>query len=241
MNELKRHFDECQLPVKFLADPPIRSFISLAESYCYIDVATHKRQEYFRVYVDERATLQMVDKAPAMRHILLQMQCRPEASSREAKLHYLLGHDERQLFVVGASGTSIRQSLDGLKPWPVRQAEARGLKVIRQGDWFFVPTHSRFTLPPDAVLYIHEVLGGPSGPKYGVRVGNPHVAEEQAIQIGPVRRYVDRKWQEVGRQITAIYVRGAVRHSEHATIKLRAWHVAYQVGGETQPSIGYYD
>lgn len=54
---------------------------------------------------------------------------------------YLCGRDDGQLFAVRVPGAtaSVADALDWLKPAAIREAEAKGLPVKRQGDIFFRP------------------------------------------------------------------------------------------------------
>ncbi len=61
--------------------------------------------------------------------------------------YYLVGRDESQGFITKLvrSATSIKDAQESLKPIEVIEAQKKKLKVIRQGDLFFVPTKERFT------------------------------------------------------------------------------------------------
>jgi hypothetical protein len=167
----------------------------------------------------------------------------PEAGTAPVKQHLVLGHDERQLFVVGVDPvSSIRDALDSLKPGQVRWNERWGAKVIRQGDWFFTPLRGSVEgYQENGIAYTSQPLGGPSASRYGVRVGNPHVAEEQLVFIGDRMRRIGGEWQKMGREIKWIVVRGKIRHSEHATVELPGWHFAVQNTGIINNTIGFLD
>lgn len=113
---------------------------------------------------------------------------------------------------------------------------------MRQGEWFFIPVDN---VSPDVKLITYRepiVLAG-------TRAGNkPHVAEE-AYQVGGERVYVHprfapagltegqrarlfernekaakaKDWRAMIRE-PFLYVRGAVRHPDHKTIRLNGWH-----------------
>lgn len=114
---------------------------------------------------------------------------------------------------------SLEEALNALKPEVVREAEARGANVRRQGEWFTVPT-KRLTseLLADvargvAVYHERHVLGR----------GGHHELEEAVIyKAGP------RKGE--------VYARGVVRHTgnEHHDLSLGTlrWHlVVHNVQG----------
>ena len=54
---------------------------------------------------------------------------------------YLLGVDQGYPWIsqVPVTVKSLDQALGYLKPVAVKTAEAAGLRVVRQGDWFFIP------------------------------------------------------------------------------------------------------
>jgi hypothetical protein len=108
--------------------------------------------------------------------------------------HLLVGCDERQLFMceLPKPCTSIKQAHEALRPKSLPKNE----KVIRQGEWFFVPV-SDFT--PD-VIHRNTAIN-----RFIPRAGKPHIVDEIGIADG-------------------IYARGGVRHPDHKTIKLRGWH-----------------
>lgn len=231
-NHIERHFDACNLPVQFVDQHPRKSAVhalnnpniplSLSHVF-YVDVDTdRKRGEYFRVYGADNVELLLMDKQPKSRHLLLQMRAKLQIDAPPEKRHYLMGHDERQLFVVGADGIStVKDALSALKPRAVVQAEKRGLKVIRQGDWFFIPMTGNFD--PGNIILQNTTLGGDRPHTLGITVGNPHVAEEQVIRIN--ERNMGRNLM---RRFVTIAVRGKIRHDEHSTVKLVTWHQAIQ-------------
>ena len=107
---------------------------------------------------------------------------------------------------------SLGEALDALKPKIVREAEARGTNVRRQGEWFAVPT-KRLTseLLADvargvAVFRERHVLG---------RDGHHELEEAVVYKAGP------RKGE--------VYARGIVRHTggEHRDLSLGTlrWHL----------------
>jgi hypothetical protein len=243
---LGRHFAECRLPVEFVdVDPRPKARLRqgrLADSYFFVDVVTRrKREQRFRIFADDNATLNLLDKQPARRHVLLQVRTTP--LDREVVDHYLLGHDERELFVVQSNRVnSIHDAIEALKPPEVRRAERQGLKVVRQGDWFFIPLRTTFKITPAMILHRNETIGGPNAARWGIRVGNPHVAEEQLLIFGDAHVRRLNEWVKVKNVLLSVYVRGKIRHADHATLELRDWHRAVQnvVNGPT-PTIGYFD
>lgn len=244
---LERYFDECRLPVEFVDNDPRggRRWSPAhrpLDDYFFVDIVTRRqREQRFRIFADDQATLQLLDKRPATRHLLLQV--RAEPADRKVSNTYLLGHDERQLFVLHSNAvTSVRDAIEALKPAAVRLAERKGMKAIRQGDWFFIPAPSNFRVLPDMIVHRNEMIGGPNAMRWQIRVGHPHIAEEQALVFGATRRRAATGWTVMENQLVEVYVRGKIRHEEHATVELRSWHRAVQNTPSGMPAtIGYFD
>lgn len=181
------------------------------------------------------------------RHLLLLVKT-PEAKDR-----FLCGHDEREWFVAAVPGgaSSVAQAKDALQPPQVRQAASTaGLDqrqrfrrhnraFIRQGEWFFVPA-PEMEGEPEGILRNEPLRRGS---------GKPHLVAElfrsggetvfvstkrpNGISEEEYRRLVEEKpaakhwgWRTMRRN-AAVYVRGTVRHLDHATITLRGWHTVW--------------
>lgn len=170
------------------------------------------------------------------------------------KLRYLCGHDERHYFVshVPEAVTTVAEARAALRPSelrdvPLRRKERGRRKTtawIRQGEWFFIPTPG---FEPSGAIQRNEPLQRNATSK-------PHIAEEccrsggETVYIGRRMRISrspdtpgtvqlsseeyaalgekDRK-ERVWRTMTSgadVYVRGKIRHADHATIVLDCWH-----------------
>lgn len=142
----------------------------------------------------------------------------------ERKRHFLMGRDERQLFMCQLSRpcTTVQQAHDSLKAPTVRMFEgkARG-RTVRQGEWFFL------NLEYSELEQINEAIKRGSlilrrkvniGGEFGHR-GKPHVADElivtDSVHGGP---------GSDARVGGSVFVRGAVRHADHKTVKFSQWH-----------------
>jgi hypothetical protein len=117
--------------------------------------------------------------------------------------HFLVGRDERQLFMCRLPNacTSVREAHETLRPPEVKD------DAIRQGEWFFLtlPQHELDGLKHDlAKQQIWPRLKVSIG-SIIIRRGKPHVADELVVRKGKV------------------YVRGAVRHDDHQTIRFYEW------------------
>jgi hypothetical protein len=169
------------------------------------------------------------------------------------KSKFLCGHDERHWFVAGVPEAApvgpVGQAKEALKPAEVQTAQARrGLRAkargrrrnaayVRQGEWFFLPV---VDLAVDERLVLRgEPLtrgngGKPHRAEFCYRAGGEAVyvcprypagvteAEYKVILAGnpDAKRW---GWRAMRRD-PAVYVKGRVRHADHATITLNGWH-----------------
>ncbi len=215
-----------------------------------IDIKSDRRGEYFQLLPTRQGNceLHVLDANATDRHLLL------FARQDGAKSKFLCGHDERHWFVAAipesAPVGNVKQAKTALQPAEVQLEVARiGLSdrhrnrrkngaFIRQGEWFFLPE-------PNAVVDHSRILR--NEPLQRSRTGKPHWAdecyrsggtlvyvshlfpngllEEQHAKILRDIRYTGRytKW-EVRMRNPRVYVRGRVRHADHATIYLEGWH-----------------
>ena len=214
-----------------------------------LDVQADRKGEFFEIVRQPgaEAEVAVLDVQPAERHLLLLVR------EGKDKNKFLCGHDERQWFVAGipeaAPVGTVRQAKEALKPAEVRTAQAgKGLKAkarnrrknaayVRQGEWFFMPAPN---------LAVDEKLMLPGEPLSRGRGSKPHWAEF-CYRTGGETVYVssghsngvtesqykelladnpkakDRGWRTLRRNPT-IYVKGRIRHADHATITLHGWH-----------------
>jgi hypothetical protein len=210
-----------------------------------IDVLRDRRGEYFDITFtgDARTVeLEVVDLRPRDRHLLLLARTAGEKSK------FLLGHDERHWFVAavpeaarGVTGvmtaklalqpTAVRDALDRIRPKdPFRR---RNAAYVRQGEWFFVPVpQPRVT--DETVLRDEPLTRGAGKPhlmQYAWRTGGTVVYASWQHQTGISEEQYQRltaqerrgSWQRLVRD-PEVYAKGAVRHSDHATIDLPTWH-----------------
>jgi hypothetical protein len=137
----------------------------------------------------------------------------------------LCGRDERSLFAVqvhnprGMVVNTVRAAHEALKPSEVQLA---GGRVLRQGDWFFVPWC-------DTIWEGWHVRRGRLG------WGNPHVVDQLVGHPGRVSNPVH--WRIASDIVLA---RGFVRHREHKPLHLRIWHRVYSNIAARAPG-NYFD
>jgi hypothetical protein len=225
-----------------------------------LDVRADRRGEYFEIVrpTGVEAEVAAIDVRPLDRHLLLLVREGKEKSK------FLCGFDERHWFVAAvpekAPVGTVRQAKEALKPPEVLAAEARhGLRAtirdrrknaafIRQGEWFFLPV---------AGVVFDETLVLKSEPIRRSTGGKPHWAEfcyrtgGETVRVcpqhpaglteGQFKALLARNWDakywawRTMRRNAGVYVRGRVRHPDHATIILRGWHrVLMNTEGESR-------
>jgi hypothetical protein len=214
-----------------------------------LDVGADRKGEFFEVVrrPGAEAEITVLDVQPADRHLLLLVR------EGKDKSKFLCGHDERHWFVAGipeaAPVGTVRQAKEALKPAEVLSAQAakrvrararnrrKNAAYVRQGEWFFLPV-------PDLAVDEQRVLR--DEPLRRGNGGKPHWAEfcyrtgGEAVHVcsrrpnGVTQAQYEKilagnpkakgwGWQTMRRN-PGVYVRGRVRHADHATITLRGWH-----------------
>lgn len=156
------------------------------------------------------------------------------------KRHFLCGVDERQLFIaqLPKAVSSVRDAHACLKTTSVSLAEGQGLKAVRQGEWFFIePTFDEIgaidlgmakkivTIEKNVPIGPFTVAGGVRGPRVRQFRGNPHTADELIVLPIGVR----------GREI---FIRGRVRHVDHATVRFTNWVKVIRNAESVEQAVG---
>jgi hypothetical protein len=213
-----------------------------------IDIGHDAKGEFFDLFADRRIDFDIVDHRADERHLLLL------ARDAKEKDKFLCGHDERHWFVAavpdkpGVSG--VRSAMEALKPELVIAAQQvkrvnyekrftrKNDAFVRQGEWFFIPVPGmEKTIDPRAILR-NERLSRGSGKAHLVeflyRRGGTEVYVCRQYPAGLsavnyeklIRISADAKgWNwRLMRLNPEAYVRGWVRHPDHATIYLNQWH-----------------
>jgi hypothetical protein len=209
--------------------------------------------EVFSIEYDPAtAEPEVVSADPARRHLLLMIRRFDRAGNVTEKPKYLCGHDERHWFAAAVPTPGVRDvcsAREALKPEIVRVEEIRrhvhrkvrnrrrNRAFIRQGEWFFLP-RPRLVVDEEMILTNEPLRRGR---------GKAHMLEE-AYRVGGEEVWVDRdhpmglteaqltaylranckKKREHFRQMRrnpTVYARGRVRHRDHATVRLRGWHL----------------
>jgi hypothetical protein len=254
---IRRHFESIGARVRFRAlerDPWSRR--AVAPGSFLIDIARDHRGSIFDIALAPAAPeLVLLQVRPKERHLLLY--------SRDGQ-RFLCGHDERDWFVAAVPErvSTVRDARLALMPRAVRK-RARGLpqsatdarrnRVFkRQGEWFFVPVDREF--PEELILRDEPLQRSPAS--------KPHVCEELFRENGELvyvvsgrvyneseyrKRKREDKWfgtwgVETRLRDPDVYVRGRVRHADHATVRLDGWHRVYLNAELTQHvSVAYLD
>lgn len=239
---LQRHF--ARMGARVVVEPgPVSWHLGL-------DVRRDARGEYFEIRAGQEIDVAVTDLRPRERHALvLARNVRTGVKDK-----FLCGHDERAWFVAAVPNdpgvASVPAAMEALKPREVREvqerlgvaprerARRRNAAYLRQGEWFFIPAPHRVFEP--ALIHRHEILSRGTGSK-------PHVAEEAVRTAGEVvyvsrlapmgltqeqyKALLDRdpkarkvSWR-TARRDADVYVRGRIRHPDHATIVLPYWHL----------------
>ena len=216
-----------------------------------LDLTTDREGQIFEMQLsaerEAQLELHVLQCQRHERHLLLLVRT-PEAKDR-----FLCGHDEREWFVAAVPGgaSSVAQAKLALQPVQVRQAaDSAGLDqrqrfrrhnraFIRQGEWFFVPA-PQVTWVPNEILRNEPLRRGSGKPHFVAelfRTGGELVyvcsRRPNGISEKEYRGLVAQtpaakhwRWQTMQRN-AAVYVRGTVRHLDHATITLRGWHTVW--------------
>ncbi|MCE9568046.1 MAG: hypothetical protein K8U57_39090, partial [Planctomycetes bacterium] len=193
------------------------------------------------------AEITVLDVQPADRHLLLLVREGKEKSK------FLCGHDERHWFVAGipeaAPVGTVRQAKEALKPAEVLSAQAgkhlpakarnrrKNAAFVRQGEWFFLPVPG-FAVEEKLVLNWEPLRRGNGGKPHWTeflyRTGGENVyvcprhpngvtePQYKGILNGNSKAK-NWGWRSMRRN-PGVYVRGRVRHADHATITLNGWH-----------------
>ncbi len=214
-----------------------------------LDIAHDRLGELFDIQVSRDASphVEVLQVEAQQRHLLLMTR-----SETDEKHKFLCGHDERHWFVAAVpeklAVSTVRTAMEALKPVEIQRRQdqlrvrpknrnrRRNEAFIRQGEWFFVPF-------PDLNVNQHLVLTNEPLRRGG---GKPHMVEF-LYRSGGETVYVCRqkpngltqdgykkllsqtpeashwRWQ-IFRRNPSVYVKGRVRHADHATIELHGWH-----------------
>ncbi len=172
-----------------------------------MDVGRDGKREHIRFSPGD-AEFHVMDADPGRKQLLLYAK-ELLADGRVLKHRILCGQDERSLFAVTVGSplrmvvNTVQAAHEALKPSEVRSAKG---KVLRQGDWFFIP-------------WCETIWNGFHARRGRLGWANPHTVDELVGTPGQVSR--STIW---GTSLRRVLARGFVRHREHKTLHLRIWH-----------------
>lgn len=243
---LSRKFERIGARLKIVERP--RRFRTPTE-LLMLNIESDRRGEFFSIMPprDLQPEVDVIDVRPVDRHLLLLVR---EAG---AKNKYLCGHDERHWFVAGIPETApvgtVRQAKEALQPREVQNAVARrgvssksrnrrkNAAFIRQGEWFFLPL-TDIAVDKSLVLKNEPLRRGNGGKAHWVdecyrtggeavlvcsRYPNGLTEAQYRVVLSSNRNAKNWGWVSMRRN-PGVYVRGRVRHPDHATIMLHGWH-----------------
>lgn len=216
-----------------------------------VDIRNDRNGEYFDIRHRSDVEVQIVDIRPADRHLLL-MTREPsdERRGEVIKSKFLCGHDERSWFVAAvpedAIARNVQDAMDALKPTAVWDAiqqhgvagkdrnRRRTAAFVRQGEWFFIP-RPKLQVNETLILLNEPIRRGGGKPhrcEMLYRIGGTmvHVHSRYPNGLTTEKFYaLDPResslpgWRMMARDPRA-FVKGTVRHPDHATIRLDFWH-----------------
>ncbi len=248
-SNIENKFKKIGAKVNFLAQ---YSEISADASPVRLNVVTRKGEELFEVAVrlQDPASfdLSVLEVRPEDRHLVLLARRLDDDGNVVAKDHYLCGHDERHLFVALVKpSTTVAAAKASLKPQEILEKEQglntskrnrrRNKNFVRQGEWFFIPAPE--LKPEQSRIRKNEPLSRGLGSKshiaqFAHRAGGELVMVcrehprgltllEYKELLSTNQRASYLNWTQMVRN-ASVYVKGTVRHPDHATITLDGWH-----------------
>lgn len=214
-----------------------------------LDIGRDRCGELFDIQLSNEtpAEVEVLHMEPRQRHLLLLAR-----SDSSEKHKFLCGHDERHWFVAAVpedrAVSTVRTAMEALKPAAVvgRQVRLqvrqknwnrrRNAAFVRQGEWFLVPEPTLAV--NEKLVLMHEPLrrgrGKPHMVEWLYRTGGELVYASTRFPNGLTqgefgvllsRTPEARHWHwSTLRRNPLVYVKGRVRHADHATIVLHDWH-----------------
>jgi len=146
-----------------------------------------------------------------------------ERSTSEAISYYLMGVDERQLFIAQLTGhaTTVKQAHSLLgSSVQFFGSKRKGSSLDRQGEWFFLETSKgdreaiRNAIKANTAVVHKKTAIGSHANRAG---GNPHTVDELIKLPGEA---LEHGWPVRGERV---FIRGKVRHVDHKTVRFSHW------------------
>jgi hypothetical protein len=214
-----------------------------------IGVLRDKEGEYFDIRTRKTVELLVLDAQKSDRHTLLLAKI-PGERGQVTKERFLCGHDERHWFsaTIPTAVTSVVQAKQSLKPRELVNLESQhgiktknshkrhkklksGVKVLRQGEFFFIPDLN-FKVSNADVLKNEPMRGGGSHfhhAQFLYRSGGRQVYVRGSQVLNPAEYdKLDAREKNNFRSMFAdptVHAKGKISHVEHATVFLGdIWH-----------------
>jgi hypothetical protein len=216
-----------------------------------IGVSRDKEGEYFDIHARKAVELLILDTQKNDKHALLLAKI-PGEKGKVTKERFLCGHDERHWFsaTIPAVVTSVVQAKQSLKPTELVNLEVQhgirtkdshkrhkklksGVKVLRQGEFFFIPNPS-FSVKANMteILKNEPMRGGGSHfhhAQFLCRCGGHQVYVRGSAILSPDEyNKLGAKEKKHFRSMVAdpiVHAKGKITHVEHATVFLGdVWH-----------------
>jgi hypothetical protein len=217
-----------------------------------IDISRDGAGEYFDFMMGKDAAIQVLDVRPDIRHVLL-MQRSGDGTKSKFLCGHDERHWFVAAIPEAASAANVAGAMEALKPDEVierqhvektRNRNRRRNKAFkRQGEWFFVPVDDDAFLSDCVIHYREPLQRGRAKPhlvdeliRFGGTVVWVNADFPNGLGQSEVRQVAKSKFGHSAAADAYIasfrtmtrdpeaYVRGRVRHADHATIKLDCWH-----------------
>ena len=214
----------------------------------WVDIGTDADGEFFDIQRRHDCGLDVLDVVPHDRHLLLVV--REPGVAVERQERFLCGFDEQSWFAAAipedAAAQTVQDAKDALKPaevwesmreWgvplPLRDLR-RTNAFLRQGEWFFLPRPWLEVYEP-YILHDEPIQRGGGKPHrcerlYRTEGEMVHVCDKYPNGLADHEfQALDREerdrheWREM-RRGADVFVHGAIRHPDHATLVLPYWH-----------------
>lgn len=240
-----------RVDVTFTGATRVRGFTRIQNPPASLDVLNDNKGEFFQIRIrediSEQLDISVLEVQPRDKHLVLLARQIDAEGNVIAKDHFLCGQDERHFFVASVGKVStVAAAKESLKPREIRTQEVglttekrnrRKTRVFRrQGEWFFIPEDIN---PDPAFVRRDEPLARNTSSKahiaeYAYRTGgvNVKVCREYPkgltqneyktlIEDNPNAKFLN--WRDMKRN-ASVYVKGRIRHADHATVTLDTWH-----------------